>query len=152
MSVTIDIFFFFDMLVAFRTTYIDLFTGQEMSEPKLIAKNYLRGQFWIDLLATVPFDSFIELIIGEAGLLKVLGALKLVRVLRLSRMITFLRVNPESKAMLNLMLLVFYLVMYVHCFGCVWFMVASRNANWIPLFNYNSPDKWFEIYEQQNTH
>lgn len=94
----------------------------------------------------MPFDTFIELIVGEAGLLKILGALKLVRVLRLSRMITFLRVDPETKAMLTLCLLVFYLVMYVHCFGCVWFMVATRNNNWIPLFYYGSQDNWFDIY------
>ena len=113
------------MLVSFRTTFIDLYTGHEIENVKLIARNYLRGQFSIDLLATVPFDTTIELILGKAGPLKVLGVLKLVRVLRLNRMITFLRVKTEIKAGLKLGMLIFYLIMYVHCFGCVWYMIAA---------------------------
>ena len=43
LGIMIDFCFFLDMLVAFRTTYIDLRTGLEVSDEKKIAKNYLRG-------------------------------------------------------------------------------------------------------------
>jgi hypothetical protein len=54
-NLVIDICFFIDIIVTFRTGYIDDY-GQECSEPKHIAINYLQGQFWIDLVATIPMD------------------------------------------------------------------------------------------------
>jgi len=54
-------------------------------------------------LATVPFDTIAALFLGEAGLFKILGALKLVRVLRLNRVITYLRLSEASKASLRLL-------------------------------------------------
>jgi hypothetical protein len=52
----IDAIFAIDILINFRTTYFNPRTGDEVSDPKLIAKAYLQGRFWIDLLATIPFD------------------------------------------------------------------------------------------------
>lgn len=121
----IDICFVVDIVIAFRTTYIDLHTGQEEFNVKALAKNYLKFQFWIDFLATVPFDSIAEVILGEAGLFKFLGALKLVRVLRLNRIIIYLRTTMEVKETLKLIQIIFYLIMYVHCFGCMWWLLVS---------------------------
>jgi hypothetical protein len=98
----IDIIFLIDILVAFRTTYIDERNGQEIIKNKDIATNYLIGDFKVDLLATIPFDTFASIVLGEAGLFKMLGALKLVRVLRLGRIITYLRSNESTKAIMKL--------------------------------------------------
>ena len=54
-SVT-DVLFLVDIVLTFRTTYINTATGDEITEPKKIAMQYLSGRFWIDLLATIPFD------------------------------------------------------------------------------------------------
>jgi len=51
----IDFTFLVDIMIAFRTVYIDD-TGNEIEEPSMIFKNYISGQFWIDLLATIPLD------------------------------------------------------------------------------------------------
>jgi len=51
----IDFLFFLDILVTFRTAFIDSL-GNEISEPCMIAKSYVCGQFLIDLLATIPID------------------------------------------------------------------------------------------------
>lgn len=42
-GVVIDICFVVDIVIAFRTTYIDLHTGQEELKVKALAKNYLIG-------------------------------------------------------------------------------------------------------------
>ncbi len=79
----IDVLFFLDVIFNFRTTYINAKTGTEINDWKKIAANYvLRGRFWIDLLASIPF----ELIIGAFGVIgdsniQLLGLLKLVRLL-----------------------------------------------------------------------
>ena len=44
-------------MVSFRTTYINEKTGAEIKDVKLIAKYYIKGQFTIDVLATLPFDT-----------------------------------------------------------------------------------------------
>jgi hypothetical protein len=52
----IDLLFFIDILFNFRTTYTDSSTGDEIGNPKKIAKHYVLGRFWIDLLSSIPLD------------------------------------------------------------------------------------------------
>ena len=112
--------------MSFRTTYINERTGAEVRDVKMISQYYLRGQFTIDLLATVPFDTLGEAIFqSDHPSFKIFGALKLVRVLRLSKIITYLRSTEEFKAFLKLNKLIFFLIIYLHCFGCVWWMFVS---------------------------
>ena len=42
-------------------------TGDEISDPKEIAKNYLENNFWIDLAATIPFDMVVSTILGDSS-------------------------------------------------------------------------------------
>jgi len=44
-----------DIVLNFRTTYVSK-SGQVIYESRLIAVNYIRGWFLLDLLAAVPFD------------------------------------------------------------------------------------------------
>ena len=58
----IDALFFVDIIVTFRTTYFDK-SGEEIKEPKRIAKTYLKsGRFFIDLLSSIPFPLFYTVI------------------------------------------------------------------------------------------
>ena len=54
----VDCLFMADIIIIFRTSYINTFTGDEVADPRKICKNYLKTRFWIDLLATIPFDTF----------------------------------------------------------------------------------------------
>ena len=56
----IDFFFFIDIFISFRTVYVDDL-GNEYEDPKIITREYLRGQFAIDLLATLPLDVLFDL-------------------------------------------------------------------------------------------
>lgn len=58
LNFTIDFMFFCDMLVTFRTAFIDD-QGNEETRYYYIAKNYIRSTFIIDFLATVPFDTIL---------------------------------------------------------------------------------------------
>ena len=51
----LNFFFLFDILFNFRTTFIHSRTNEEISNPKIIAKIYLKRRFWIDLLVAIPF-------------------------------------------------------------------------------------------------
>ena len=137
----IDFLFLVDILLSFRTTYINDRTGAEIREVKLMAKNYLRGQFTIDLLATIPFDALAKLLLqSDNATFKVFGALELVRVLRLNKIITYLRSTEEIKAGLKVIKLIFFLIMYLHCFGCIWYMIVKEEQIWVHPLLYGNED------------
>ena len=53
----IDLSFAFDILIAFRTTFIKA-SGNEEFNPRNIAREYVikSSSFTVDLLATIPFE------------------------------------------------------------------------------------------------
>ena len=57
---------------------------------------------------------------SDEVIFKFFGALKLVRVMRLSKIITYLRSTEEFKAFLKLNKLIFFLIIYLHTFACLW--------------------------------
>jgi hypothetical protein len=96
----IDIFFMADLIINFRSSYINDKTGEEINDIKSIAFNYLKGRFWIDLLASLPIDILSYVVGGVAEnstIFDLIGLLKLVRILRLSRLITYLNMKNELK-------------------------------------------------------
>lgn len=60
----IDFLFFLDIVINFRTTYNHSQTGDEVFDPKLIAIHYIKGRFWIDIAAVIPFDQFVTNVDG----------------------------------------------------------------------------------------
>ena len=57
----IDVLFVLDILLNFRTTFINPKTNIEIVEPMRVGKNYLNSiRFPVDLLASIPFDYFIS--------------------------------------------------------------------------------------------
>ena len=66
MNYLIDILFFIDIILNFRTTYQNSQTGEEVIQIKDIQLKYLKGMFIIDVLATVPFyDIFCIILSGN---------------------------------------------------------------------------------------
>ena len=55
MVLKLDKYVIVDILLNFLTTYVNK-SGQVVFEHKLIALNYIRGWFVLDLIAAVPFD------------------------------------------------------------------------------------------------
>jgi hypothetical protein len=55
-NVFIDLAFLLDVILSFRTSYINQMTGDEITTSKEITQNYLRGRFFVDFISTVPFD------------------------------------------------------------------------------------------------
>lgn len=51
----VDLFFFCDIVVNFRTTYIGK-NDALVTDPKKIALRYLRTYFIVDLVAAIPWD------------------------------------------------------------------------------------------------
>ena len=94
----IDVCFFFDIVLSFRTSYFNPITGAEVFDPKMIAKNYLKGRFWIDLISTIPFELIDQIVsTNNSKIGSVFSCLKLIRILRLGRLINYLNESDEFK-------------------------------------------------------
>ena len=101
------------------------------------------------MLAAIPFDTLAEKSFqSENVTFKLFGALKLVRVLRLSRIISHNKSSEEFKAFLKLNKLVFFLLIYLHIFGCLWWMLVSDDENWVPPIEYRDQDSWYILYDE----
>ena len=129
----IDFIFFLDIILNFRTSYQNILTGDEVTNAKRIAINYIKGRFWIDLLASIPFEIVlfnIEDQLSQKFIL--LSMLKLFRVLRLGRIITYMNETDDVKLSLRLFKVCFFLILYIHCTACLWFYIASLEKLWVP--------------------
>ena len=148
----VDFFFMLDILINFRTSYLNELTGAEVVNLKAIAKKYLKGRFLVDFLASIPVEIFTYMFVGGSKdntfVLQMFGLLKLVRVLRLSRLIAYMNLKNDVKMSLKLIKLIFFLVMFLHWLACLWFFIVKQNERWIPPLDYLTGET--ELYVDSN--
>lgn len=58
--------------------------------------------------------------------------MKIVRVLRLSRLITYLNSSDDIKLSLRLIQTIFLIFLYVHITACLWYWIIRSQRNWEP--------------------
>ena len=124
---SIDVCFFIDIIINFNTTFLDPETGEEQKTRKEIVLNYLTGMFLIDFMATVPFYEMLCIILqgNMSRSVQMLAVLKLIRVLRLQRVITYMNTTDDVKLTLQLVKTSIYLILFIHFTACAWFYVAN---------------------------
>lgn len=125
-----DFFFLMDILLTFRTAYINKH-GQEITSRKEIRKRYLRLWFWADLVAVFPFELFA--IAAKVNLsLSVLNLFKLPRLLRLSRLSKKIDRFVAAKK-LRIMYLLAAFALFAHWVACSWVFLGrfqSQGNEW----------------------
>ncbi|XP_069472417.1 voltage-gated inwardly rectifying potassium channel KCNH7 isoform X2 [Ambystoma mexicanum] len=118
----VDIMFIIDILINFRTTYVN--TNEEVvSDPAKIAIHYFKGWFLIDMVAAIPFDL---LIFGSGSdeTTTLIGLLKTARLLRLVRVARKLdRYSEYGAAVLMLLMCIFALI--AHWLACIWYAIGN---------------------------
>jgi len=140
----IDMVFFVDMVIAFRTAFEDDH-GRLTYDTKKIARSYLRGGFLVDFMSTVPFDLIAQLSLtgdwksseGE-GSSSNLRSLKLIRILRLIRLLKLMRMAKlamlitileeeysVSPTLIRMIKLTFTMCFFAHLISCGWFYTAQ---------------------------
>jgi len=141
----VDVSFALDICFNFRTTFINPKTGTEVILPKRIAANYVfLGRFWVDLAASIPFEIFVSLFTAESSsnqnniTFQLFGLLKLVRLLRLGRIVSFLKVRPNFKMGMRIGQLVGALLLVVHWIGCILFLLVKNRGTWLPPKDLNA--------------
>ncbi|XP_044073635.1 potassium voltage-gated channel subfamily H member 7-like isoform X1 [Siniperca chuatsi] len=118
----VDIMFIIDILINFRTTYVNQ-NEEVVSNPAKIAIHYFKGWFLIDMVAAIPFDL---LIFGSGSdeTTTLIGLLKTARLLRLVRVARKLdRYSEYGAAVLMLLMCIFALI--AHWLACIWYAIGN---------------------------
>ncbi|XP_062839750.1 potassium voltage-gated channel subfamily H member 2 isoform X2 [Anolis carolinensis] len=127
----VDIMFIIDILINFRTTYVN--TNEEVvSHPGKIAIHYFKGWFLIDMVAAIPFDLLI-FGSGSEETTTLIGLLKTARLLRLVRVARKLdRYSEYGAAVLFLLMCTFALI--AHWLACIWYAIGNmedKTIGWL---------------------
>ncbi|XP_033119254.1 potassium voltage-gated channel unc-103-like [Anneissia japonica] len=124
----VDVMFIFDILINFRTTYVDDNKGEVISNPYDIAAHYLKGWFFIDAMAAIPFDLILFGASVDEKTTTTMGLLKTARLLRLLRVARKLdRYSQYGPAVVCLLMLTFALV--AHWMACIWYAIGDAERS-----------------------
>ena len=96
---SVDVFFFIDMVFAFRTGYHDMAEDALITMPHDIARHYLRTWFLIDFFSCFPIEECMLPFSDGSGSSSAAGATKLLKVIRLFRLLKLVRLLKLSKYM-----------------------------------------------------
>ena len=55
LDVLVDVIFLIDIVVGFLTEYTDVVSGDQIRNPKKIAKEYIKSTFFFDAISSLPF-------------------------------------------------------------------------------------------------
>ena len=137
----LEVIFFIDIVLNFNTGYRD--HDVVVVDRTLIAQNYIFGWFFIDLLATIPFDLIFEVKTSPLLEPSVFRLSKLPRLLRLLRLFRAHRVFTSVRdslrfghALERLTKLIVSAVFVAHWFACIFHFIgvterARGEENWI---------------------
>ncbi|XP_048050637.1 potassium voltage-gated channel subfamily H member 7-like [Megalobrama amblycephala] len=124
----VDIMFIIDILINFRTTYVNL-NEEVVSHPGKIAIHYFKGWFLIDMVAAIPFDLLI-FGSGSEDTTTLIGLLKTARLLRLVRVARKLdRYSEYGAAVLMLLMCIFALI--AHWLACIWYAIGNMEKPYL---------------------
>lgn len=97
--------------------------------PKEIAKHYFEFWFWIDIVATIPFELFGALFENKSSrkAIKLVKWFKIPRLMRLGRVLKYLR---QYAKFYKLILVTFAMILSTHMFGCIFVAIVAPCAQY----------------------
>ncbi|CAM9850383.1 unnamed protein product, partial [Sphacelaria rigidula] len=138
----IDVVFFADMVLSFRTAYF-AGDGDTIVDPSDIAWRYLKGDFFLDLSSTVPIDLVLLATGNSDGILRSTKLLRTLRLLRLARLLKLSKVldkkdddvgtmmHPSLWALIKMLVMLAFIS---HIMACTWHWLATlrpNDINWV---------------------
>jgi len=160
----VDSLFGLDIIICFFTSYED--ENEELVyNRKIIAMNYIKSWFFIDLMSIVPVSEFLET--GDfSNLARIARLPKLYRLIRMVKLIRIMKIVKErntiskylnevlkvSVALERLSFFCFIFVMLVHIISCFWVIISTfedDENNLIMkngLYNYESGELYLACF------
>ena len=122
-----------DIFVQCRSTFLDE-VGVEITSANTIAAQYFySGRLVMDILAAIPYE-FLDLF--SSSHIRLFSMLKFLRLMRLGKVIRFMRTNDKTKLKIELGQLAGIFLLYLHVQACFWFMLTSSGEEYVPPAQY----------------
>jgi hypothetical protein len=134
------VFFVIDIVLQMNTSYYNQ-EGEEILDKKKIRTHYFFGMFPIDLISSVPIETFL----GKHPL-RVINILKIVRINRLTTIINKMNADEEKKSIFRILQLVVFLFLMMHFVGCFWNFIIHRDKLWIITLDFVHAGAYPKIY------
>ncbi len=132
-------FFLLEIYLNFQTAYY--FKGILIEKRKKIIKNYAIFWFWIDFLASFPYDWVINeyesgsSILRNAKLIRTFKFIKFVKIVRMLRLFklkkilrkieNYVQLSNEINGLLVFIRLSFFIIVVAHWCACVWHFIGT---------------------------
>mmetsp|Transcript_44297 Transcript_44297/g.140960 ORF Transcript_44297/g.140960 Transcript_44297/m.140960 type:complete len:872 (+) Transcript_44297:215-2830(+) len=139
-SYTLDIIFITDIILNFRTAIVG--GGVVIKDQQVIVHTYVQGWFFIDFIASIPFDWFF---LGSSGgsELDYVALVKCTRLLRLGRLMRKLE-QLAAANLFRIIKMVGAYMLFAHWIACGWYYVGvngaqrsePRNVEGVPVTDY----------------
>lgn len=152
----LKVFFIADITITFNTAFYK--GGAVVFKRIQIAKNYIKGWFFFDLVASFPLEELLTLFEYEHGD-AVYNAAQIVRVIKINRLLRLSRLSKLKRIIIGIedyisshhlaTLLIFVRLvvsayMIAHWTACVWYYIASRDS-------ITHPDTWLNSAYMEST-
>lgn len=85
--------------------------------------------------------------LGRVQWVEILGMLKIGRILRLNTMIQLLKSGEDIKAGLRVLKITLFLIVYLHCLACLWWLIVKTDRVWVPPKDIYHGDFYY-VYRQ----
>jgi len=116
-----------DIIITFRTSFLDPKQSVEIRDPHIIGRKYLRGNFAIDLISSVPWSSLFQTDNQSLNFfLDSLGLLKLLRLSRLYSTVQRSNLAQDIKVYLKVIMMAIFLLVFMHVLSCIWFFIVFQ--------------------------
>ena len=130
------------IILNFFHSYQDKSTGEEVTDNKKIALNYLKGWFCIDFISSIPFELFFE----KSNFLKLL---RIIRINKIFLFISFIeRVSLKTRQVIAFFRLAFFGIFGTFFVGCCWYLNSRYNKAARSPSNFI---KHYDLYSNQNS-
>jgi CRP-like cAMP-binding protein len=135
----VDGLFFIDVLISFRTAFVERSTGIVNTVPSTMACHYFKGWFWVDFISCIPVDQLVAFYEGVAEgsgfrtlkllrVVRLVRLVKLARITKLSRFIRFLEDVIEIPPALLKIIKLFVQVTFIgHVLACMWYFIGTQH-------------------------
>lgn len=139
-SIFLDVFFWCDIVLHFRSAYYD--NGKIVTDSFSIAHHYATGWLLPDLIATFPMELFIYDSKQAKKVIKMSKVMKLSKLLRLGRIIKYM---GQYFKLRHFVTLSFAFILVSHWFTCVWFGMAwNFDTDYLPYVELEEGSKSLE--------
>lgn len=149
----VDGLFFLDVLVNFNTAYREKSSDLYIYSHKRIAFRYLKFWFWLDSIASIPFDNILSSShVSAIGASKSLRMFKLAKIFKIGKFSVFTEKLSElhiKPTMIELLRFGVQMIYCAHLFACIWNYIAldgdssivpSQRRTWQTEFGFENSE------------